>query len=519
VAARGLRLERTLGPQVVAWIEANLVHGPGDVQGQRLELDDEQVRFLLRCYELDDQGRRLVRRAVYMRPKGRAKTELAAAVACAEAIGPVRFAGWGEDGKPVGRPVVSPYVRLAATEEGQAGNTYEAVRVMLTEGPLARTGLDVGLTRTYLPCGGKLVPVTAAAASKEGGKETFAVFDETGLYVLPELHRMYETIRRNLAKRKQAEPWSLETSAMYALGEESVAEHSHRYAQAIAEGQIEDPGFLFDYRRAPDGFDFRNPAELRAALAEVYGAAAEWMDLERLVAEAYDPQTREDAFRRFFLNQAVARSTHWLSPVAWAACADPGYQAPEGTRVVLGFDGSYRLDSSALVAATVEERPYLWLIGLWERPERAPDDWVVDREQVDATVHKAMQAFDVAELAFDPPGWHHEADRWADSYGAETVVEFPTSSRSRVAPACSRFYSAVMGGLLAHDGDPRLSRHIANAVLKDTTAGGYITKDGPNSPRKIDAAIAAVIAHERACWHRANPGPAPFDPDNLFMWA
>jgi hypothetical protein len=88
-----VRLDRTLGPQVVSWVEANLVHGPGDVQGQRLELDDERVRFLLGCYEIDEPGRRVVRRAVFMRPKGRAKTELAAAVAFAEALGPVRFAG------------------------------------------------------------------------------------------------------------------------------------------------------------------------------------------------------------------------------------------------------------------------------------------------------------------------------------------------------------------------------------------------------------------------------------------
>jgi predicted transcriptional regulator len=92
--------------------------------------------------------------------------------------------------------VAPPFVRLAATEEMQAGNTYEAVRVMLTEGPLSHAGLDIGLTRTFLPGGGKILPVTASAASKEGGKETFACFDETSLYVMPELHRMYETIRR-----------------------------------------------------------------------------------------------------------------------------------------------------------------------------------------------------------------------------------------------------------------------------------------------------------------------------------
>jgi hypothetical protein len=70
MASRGLRLDRTLGPIVAAWIESNLCHGPGDVQGQTVELDDEQVRFLFRCYEIDGQGRRLVRRAVYSRAKG-----------------------------------------------------------------------------------------------------------------------------------------------------------------------------------------------------------------------------------------------------------------------------------------------------------------------------------------------------------------------------------------------------------------------------------------------------------------
>jgi hypothetical protein len=89
-----LRLDRTLGPLVVSWIEQHLVHGPGDVQGQAIELDDEQVKFILRAYEIDDRGRRKIRRAVFSRPKGRAKSELAAMLVCAEALGPVRFAGW-----------------------------------------------------------------------------------------------------------------------------------------------------------------------------------------------------------------------------------------------------------------------------------------------------------------------------------------------------------------------------------------------------------------------------------------
>jgi phage terminase large subunit-like protein len=42
---------------------------------------------------------------------------------------------------------------------------------------------------------------------------------------------------------------------------------------------------------------------------------------------------------------------------------------------------------------------------------------------------------------------------------------------------------------------------IANARLKETADGAYITKDGRNSPRKIDLIVAAVIAFERAQFH------------------
>src|SRR6185312_13296030 len=108
-----------------------------------------------------------------------------------------------------------------------------------TEGPLAE-GLPsnaAGLTRTLLPDGGEIIPSTASNAAKDGGKETFVVFDETHLYVLPELRKMYRTVRRNLAKRKAAEPWSLETSTMYLPGEGSVAEDTHSLAKSIREGR------------------------------------------------------------------------------------------------------------------------------------------------------------------------------------------------------------------------------------------------------------------------------------------
>ena len=79
--------------------------------------------------------------------------------------------------------------------------------------------------------------------------------------------------------------------------------------------------------------------------------------------------------------------------------------------------------------------------------------------------------------------------------------------------AVSRFTSAALTGGLAHDGDPRLARHIGHVVARETAEGVLLGKDSKASPRRIDAAIAAVIAHERANWHATSPSREP-----LFVW-
>jgi phage terminase large subunit-like protein len=141
-------------------------------------------------------------------------------------------------------------------------------------------------------------------------------------------------------------------------------------------------------------------------------------------------------------------------------------------------------------------------IAVWERPERA-SNWKVPRDEVDDAVAEAMERFDVAELAADPLGWIAELEGWRDAYG-DTVIDFPTSSRQRMAVACDRFRVAVLEGDLRHDGSALLARHIGHCVTRPTPHGVIITKEHPDSPHKIDCAIAAVISFERASWHRMN---------------
>lgn len=487
----------SLGWQVIDWIEANLCHGPGDIQGQPITIDDEMAAFVVKAYRLDPgTGRRAVRRAVLSRPKGRAKSEIAGALVCAEALGPVRFDGWDAHGEPVGRPVRSPIIRCLATEEDQAGNTYDNVRVMLSQGPLAdELAIDVGLTRTNLPGGGEIVPSTAGAASKDGGKETFAVCDESHLYVLPELRRMHSTVRRNLAKRKIAEPWMLETTTMFRPGEDSVAEATFKHWQAVLEGRAPDPGMLMDHRQATKIENWADDDELRAALIDVYGAAAPWIDIDGILAEIRDPTAEEADSRRYFLNQPAVADDQWIDPEAWARCSDLTRTVKPGELITLGFDGSLRDDATALVGCRVSDG-HLFLVQAWEPPLNAPEWWQVPTEEVDAAVAGAFAEFDVWRLYADPPYWQDTLGHWASEFGDSKVIHWWTNKWTQMAHALERLHSAVASQALTHDGDKVLARHVANARRSRNRAGTQIRKEHPKSASKIDAAIAAVLAYE-----------------------
>jgi phage terminase large subunit-like protein len=166
-------------------------------------------------------------------------------------------------------------------------------------------------------------------------------------------------------------------------------------------------------------------------------------------------------------------------------------------RVVLAFDGSASGDSTALIGATVEACPHVFVVEVWQNP--GDPRWRVPRGEVDAAVDAAFTRYDVAELACDPWGWRSEIESWAARY--ESVIEWPTNVISRMAPATDRAYQLIAAGSLTHDGDSRLAAHIANAVAKSTPHGDVIVKARRGDPRKIDAAVAAIVAVDRAAFH------------------
>ncbi len=513
----------TLGGAVVDWCEEYLVHGQGDVQGEPLVLHDDQQALIWQAYEFGrpgtaTEGQRVHSEVVFMGPKGIAKSECAAAICAAEAFGPVRFDGWDASGEPVGRPLPHVKILITATEEGQSGNTYEPLAFMLNPKTCRDEFLrdygavDIGKsehssTRTVLPGSrGLIVPGTAGASSKEGGLPTFEVWEETHLWVLPELHRLHKTTRRNLTKRRGT--WALHATNACEPGGGSVLEGVLRAVGVTA-------GTLLFARQVsrelvPDDVPLRDLPDkvLRKALAEVYGSA-NWQDWAAIIREIRRPDTEDSDARRFYLNQATRGEKRWADPKQVAHVSTPDRLA-DGDVVALGFDGSRYHDATVLEACRPRDG-LIQQLAWFEKPEGpAGRGWEVRNDQVKDAVRAAFRRFRVVKMYGDPPHWRDELDDLAGEFGKTVVLEFDTTKKARMMPAIERFETALATGQLRIADDPDLIRHLLNAeAVKDVRPDEHGHRptvrlqkpDGvdPDSMRaRIDGAVAGVLAYDAA---------------------
>lgn len=505
----------SLGWQVLDWVGEFLAAPdcPPD-DPQPLILTDEQARFVLRFYELDPHsGQRLIRRGVISRPKGWGKSPLLSAIALAEALAPVVPDGWDADGQPVGKPwseVRTPMVWLAAVSEDQTSYAWSPLLEMAREGRLvdAYPGVEPLDTFVNLPKG-KILPVTAAARSREGGKPVFALLDQTESWVPSSGGvRLAETIRRGLTKTGGS---SIEAPNAYVPGEGSVAEHSAEYAVKLSEGRARQGGLLWDHREAPPETDLSDRESLRAGLLYAYGDSAKdaggWHDVDRTIADIWDPDAHPQDSRRFFLNQVTHASDSWIAQPEWAACFDGEKFVADNDAIVLGFDGSRKrvrstTDASALIGCRVSDG-HLFTLGVWEEPD-GPDaqDWQVPTFEIDRAVRGAVDRFNVVGFFADPALWESYVAAWEADFGKGLPVRASRNSPigvnlgsySRVAGWLEAFQQAVVAGELSHDGGSALTRHVLNARRRVRRGHVIVTKEHPESARKIDAAYAAMLA-------------------------
>jgi hypothetical protein len=503
------------------WVTAHCVVPDGFERGRPFELYDYQFDYLANFYLVRGDAKWVpanpvlgpafrYRRGLLVAPQKIGKGPLTAAQICLESVGPALFAGWAkggevydcrdhgcgcgwsyeyEAGEPMGMPWPTPLIQITAMSEEQTDNIYGALRPMIEYGPLKDVITKTGEDFIRLPGGGRIDTVTSSANSRLGQRVTFVPQDEAGLWTKSNgMLKVADTQFRGLAGMGGR---AAITTNAWDPAENSVAQQQFESTSKDIYRQFVQP---------PSNLSFKNKVERRKILQLVYAETLKQhgghVDLDAIEAEAYDLIQRDQAqAERFFGNRIVAGQDSWLDAKVWEERFSSETPPKKGDAIAIGFDGSLRDDSTALVACRISDG-HLWVLGLWESPDEADADWEVPVAEVDARVHWAFKEYSVQRMYCDPAYWQDIVGRWASEFGDKKIFEWWTNRERAMVAALERFHTGAVTGQLTHDGDERLARHIKQAHRKETRSGVLIRKDRPHSPRKIDLAVCAVLAYE-----------------------
>lgn len=508
----------TLGWEFLEWCSEYLA-APDRAEYEPFTPTREQALFALQYFRVDPvMKKRMIRRAVLSRAKGWGKSPFVAAIGCYEAMGNAVFDGWDANGKPIGRPwrdYRTPLVQFAAVNEDQSRNAYDPLLEMLRNGPvLDAYAVDPMDSFVALPRG-RMERITAAALSKEGNRPIAVFMDQTESWIPSNGGvKFAKTLRRNLLKTGGA---ALETPNAFRPGSNSVAETTAAYAQKVREGKVESDSLYWDHREAPADTDLWDKDSLMSALEYVYGDST-WVPLDNIADGLTEPDFDPQEFRQYFLNQVTHASDSWVSHPEVLSIVDRDAQLVDGDTVVLGFDGSRgrargKPDATALVGMRVKDK-HLFVLGIWEKDERDDQDWSPPLIEIDAVIRDTFRRFKVVGFYADPSGWQSQVADWEATYHRKLKVKanskspislWPTGKGLRATAAVEQLRQAIVTGEITMQDHPGLIRHFLNARRRANRNGYLLYKEYPESPNKIDAAYASLMAY-LACLDATSAG-------------
>lgn len=473
----------TYGPLAAAWMEANLVHGEGDLFGQPFRCTNDQRQFLDKLLRYDPKsGRLIVRRALLGRAKGWGKTEFIAAAVLFFLAGPLA--------------PTAPNIPIAAASFEQADLLFGTAKVMATEGPLKPflEAYDTEILIRNAP--GRAFRVAAAAGTNDGGRPTVFAADELHEWSGGKA-RVFLVITNSIAKRRDGLVLMISTAGSQ---DSELLRSQYEYGVAVASGDIDDPAFLMDWAEADQALNPHDGPEVRAVMASQGNPHAEQFGTLEFIERRWH-EVPEHEWRRYFANQWWAPPLDsWLPPGAWAACEEAGTVLDPDLPVWLGVDMALKHDSIAVVA--VQPQPS----GRFRVASKVwfPSGDMIDVAAVEAHLRDMHRRHEVREIAYDPAYFERSAQALTDD--GLPMVEFPQSAQ-RMVPACQVAYELICGGLVEHDGNAVLADQVLAAVPRETDSGWRISKG--RSKRKIDAAVALVMALARATAKPTEAVPAP----------
>jgi phage terminase large subunit-like protein len=480
-----------------------LKHTKGKWRGVPFELlpwQDSIIRDIFGTVK--ENGYRQYNTAYVEIPKKNGKSELAAAVALYMTCGDGE---WGAE------------VYGCASDRQQASIVFDVAVDMVDQCPALKKRIKPVMSvkrLVYKPTNSFYQVLSAEAYTKHGLNVHAVIFDE--LHAQPN-RELFDVMTKGSGDARTQPLYFLITTA--GTDRNSICFEQHQKAVDIIEGRKIDPTFYPVIYGASDEDDWTSEKTWYKSNPSL-GYTIDIEKVQNAYISARENAAEENIFRQLRLNQWVKQSTRWMQMDKWDACAFPvDEEALVGRDCYGGLDLSSTSDITAFVLVfpprTDDEKymilPYCWIpednMKLRVRRDHVPYDvWekegslqttegnVIHYGFIENFIEELGTKYHIKEIAFD---------RWGATQMVQdlegmgfTVVPFGQGYKD-MSPPTKELMKLTLEERIAHGGHKVLRWMMDNVYVRQDPAGN-IKMDKEKSTEKIDAAVATVMALDRA---------------------
>ena len=379
-------------------------------------------------------------------------------------------------------------VYSAAGDRAQAKIVFGEARQQVLNNPTLSRIVKVYRDALEMPSKGSVYrALSADAARAHGLGPSLVIADEVHAWPSTASNTRGDELWEALTTGSADRPESLVLGITTAGGHtDTLLGRLYEHGKRVAMGEIEDPQFGFWSWEANAEDDPTDPQTWQKANPNLAEGLLDVGDFEAAIASAGSAGFA--GFQRYRLNQWVRLAGEdFCSPHHYAEAQREDSIKP-GATICAGFDGSVSGDATGLVAIDVDSGT-MSVLAVWE-PDHSDPDWTVDRADVNRAVEKMFETYNVKMMWCDPSFYEPDVLEWSKRWRRRVERIPPTNHR--IAPLAQQFLADMVAKEIGGDQDPRLKRHVLNAVA---TEAGSFRKEKKNSPRKIDLLACAVLAN------------------------
>ena len=503
---RGLYVDDDKANYAINFIQC-LKHTKGEWYGLPFDLIDWQEEFIRDVFGTINTktGYRQYNTAYLEVPKKQGKSEIGAGLALLLTCGDGEYAA---------------EVYGCATDKEQASIIFDVAVAMVDQCPALKKRMKLVLSRKrmiYTPTNSVYRVLSADVKNKHGFNVSGCIFDE--LHAQPN-RDLWDVMTKGAGDaRRQPLTIALTTAG---TDRNSICFEQHQKALDVASGRRNDPTFygkIYGLTEEDDWEDEANWYKANPSLGQT-------VDIEK-VRQFYQSvkgnPVEENQFKQLRLNIWVKQSVRWMQMDEWDKndeVIDPDMLI--GRECYAGRDLSSTLCLTAVVLVFPprnDGEKYIFLAYYWipednmhkrSNKDHVPyDKWyaegniyategnVVDYRYIEKTIKDIASKYVIKEIAYD----RYNATQIILNLQDEglTMVPFGQGFKD-MSPPTKVILSEVLHHNIIHNNHPVLRWNFENVYVK-TDAAGNLKPDKEKSTEKIDGAVAAIMAYDRATKH------------------